>query len=246
MVIVSTSSGTNARPCSSRFAKAFRNADDRKPYYPGAEERQKTFVEHHPDADAVWRQGRRAGALDADPPPRPEPADDICFNTESWCGQTSEVALPASSIVEYIDKAVDFCNDRSGAHSPASIIVHPKSLKDPAVAEAVERAIANLRYGSVAVNHWSGLIYALVTPTWGAFPGHTVEDIRSGQGVVHNTFMFDRPQKSVHARPVPRVPEAAWFVDNEGGRGRRPKADLFQRRPVSGRLPGLLWASMFG
>ncbi|MFW2389051.1 MAG: aldehyde dehydrogenase family protein [Polyangiales bacterium] len=226
--------------------KAFRNASDRKPYYPGAEERQKTFLEHHPDADQIGSKGpgqvpwTLIHHLDANK------SDDICFNTESWCAQTSEVGLPASSIAEYIDAAVDFCNDKIWGTLACSIIVHPKSLKDPAVADAVERAIANLRYGAIGVNHWSGLVYGLVTPTWGAFPGHSRDDIRSGQGVVHNTFMFDRPQKSVMRGPFRVFPRPVWFFDNDRALPVGSRLTYFNADASLARLPGLLWASLFG
>ena len=226
--------------------KAFKNAADRKPYYPGAEERQKMFLEHHPDADLFGARGESHVPWTLIHHLDPAKTDDICFNTESWCGQMSEVALSASSIVEYIDQAVEFCNERVWGTLACSIIVHPKSLKDPAVADAVERAIANLRYGAVAVNHWSGLLYGLVTPTWGAFPGHERKDIRSGQGVVHNTFMFDRPQKSVLRGPFRVFPRPAWFVDNDRALAVGPRLTYFNADPSIARLPGLLWASIFG
>jgi len=226
--------------------KAFDDAGDRRPYYPGAEERQKLFLEHHPDADQFGAKGDGRVPWTLIHHLDPSQTDDICFNTESWCGQTSEVALSAASIVEYIDQAVEFCNDRIWGTLACSIFVHPKSLKDPAVADAVDRAIANLRYGAVAVNHWSGLLFGLVTPTWGAFPGHIRDDIRSGQGVVHNTYMFDRPQKSVLRGPFRVFPRPAWFVDNERALGIGPKLTYFNADPSLARLPGLLWASLFG
>jgi len=225
---------------------ALARAADRKPYYPGAQDRQKLFVNHHPDADQFG--GRDEGRvpwtlihhLD------PTNTDDICFNRESWCGQTSEVALSAESVVEYIDQAVDFCNDSIWGTLSAGIFVHPKSLKDPAVAEAVERAIANLRYGSVAVNHWPGINYALVSPTWGAFPGHTDEDIRSGRGVVHNTYMFDQPQKSVLRGPFRVWPKPAWFIDHKTAATLGREMTYFNADPSLMRLPGIVWASLFG
>ncbi|MBT8467300.1 MAG: aldehyde dehydrogenase family protein, partial [Deltaproteobacteria bacterium] len=139
--------------------RAFEKSANRRPYYPGAKERQEMFVDHHPDAELFGANGEGRVPWTLIHHLDPQRAHDICFNTESWCGQTSEVALPASSVVEYIDAAVEFCNERVWGTLACSIIVHPKSLKDPAVAEAVERAIANLRYGAIAVNHWSGLVY---------------------------------------------------------------------------------------
>ncbi len=226
--------------------QAFRNANDRKPYYPGSKERHETFVRHHPDADQFGATGEGHVPWTLIHHLDPNDADEICFNMESWCGQTSEVALPADSVVDYIEKAVAFCNERIWGTLNASIIVHPKSMKDSAVADAVERAIANLRYGSVALNHWAGINYAMVTTTWGAFPGHTIDDIRSGQGVVHNTYMFDKPQKSVLRGPFRVFPKPAWFVTNKNAAEIGREMTYFNADPSLMRLPGLLWASLRG
>jgi acyl-CoA reductase-like NAD-dependent aldehyde dehydrogenase len=226
--------------------EAFDAAGDRKPYYPGSEERQRTFLEHHPDAEQIGAKGKGHVPWTLIPHLDPSDADDICFNMESWCGQTSEVALGAASVVDYIDRAVEFCNERIWGTLACSIIVHPKSMKDPEIADAVERAIANLRYGAIAVNHWSGLVYAMVTPTWGAFPGHPVDDIRSGRGVVHNTYMFEKPQKSVLRGPFRVSPKPPWFFTNKRGAEIGRKMTYFNADPSVARLPGLLFAALRG
>ena len=225
---------------------AFRKADDRKPYYPGSEDRQKTFLEHHPDADQFGTKGPGHVPWTLIHHLDPNDADEICFNMESWCAQTSEVALRAASVVDYIDEAVKFCNERLWGTLNCTITVHPKSLKDPAIAEAVERAIANLRYGTVAVNHWGGLNFALASTTWGAFPGHPVDDIRSGRGTVHNTFMLEKPQKTVLRGPFRVWPRPAWFFDNKNAAEIGRKMTYFNADPSLMRLPGLLWASLRG
>ena len=226
--------------------RTFANAEDRKPYYPGAEDRQKMFVERHPEADEFGAKGPGRVPWTLIHHLDPSQTDDICFTQESWCGQTSETALSADSVAEYIDKAVDFCNDSVWGTLSAAIIVHPKSMKDPAVAAAVDRAIANLRYGSVAVNHWPGINYALVTPTWGAFPGHTIDDIRSGRDVVHNTYMFDKPQKSVLRGPFRVWPKPLWFIDNKASATIGRKMTYFFADPSLMRLPGILGPALFG
>ena len=224
--------------------KALQKVGDRAPYYPGSEQRHKMFLSHHPDADQFGTRGEGRVPWTLMHHLDPNDTDDICFNMESWCGQTSEVALPSDSLVEYIERAVDFCNDRIWGTLNATIIVHPKSLKDPAVNDAVERAIANLRYGSVAVNHWAGIVYGMVATTWGAFPGHTIDDIRSGQGVVHNTYMFDNPQKSVLRGPFRPFSKPPWFFDHRNAVDVGRKVTYFTADPSLMRLPGLLLASL--
>lgn len=224
----------------------FREEPDRKPYYPGAVERQRAFVDEHPEADEFGAKGPGQAPWTLIHHLDPTDEEDICFTTESWCGLTSEVALSAESVAQYIDKAVEFANERCWGTLSASIFVHPKSLKDPIVAEAVERAIANMRFGSVAVNHWSALAYGLVTPTWGAYPGHPLEDIGSGRGVVHNTYMFDRPQKAVVRGPFRVFPKPAWFVNNKAAADIGRKLTYFYADPSIARIPSLLVSALRG
>ncbi len=223
----------------------FQEQPDRKPYYPGATDRQEAFLAVHPEADQFGPKG--PGKVPWTLIHHLDPAKtDVCFTTEAWCGLTGEVALSANSIASYIDKAVEFANDDCWGTLSASIIVHPKSLKDPVVADAVERAVANLRFGSVAVNHWTALAYGLVTPTWGAFPGHTLEDIRSGRGVVHNTFMFDKPQKSVIRGPFRVFPKPPWFVNHKTSAELGRKLTYFYADPSIARIPSILASALKG
>ena len=46
-------------------------------------------------------------------------------------------------------------------------------------------------------NAWTGVGYLTPAATWGAFPGHSRNDIQSGIGVVHNAFLIDRPERTV-------------------------------------------------
>ena len=112
----------------------------------------------------------------------PESVDDVCFTTEAFCSLFAETALKAESVPEYIDKAVAFANQYIWGSLNATIIVHPESLKDAEVKESVERAIANLRYGTVGINIWAGAGFTFGTTTWGAFPGHELHNIQSGDG----------------------------------------------------------------
>src|SRR5262249_29461345 len=143
-------------------------------------------------------------------------------------------------------RAVDFCNDTVWGSLNCALIVHPKSLQDPRVAEAVERAVASLRFGAVAVNHWPAIAYALVTPTWGAFPGPHRLAIRSGSGVVHNTFMFDRPQKTVVRGPFRVQPTPPWFVNHKTAAEIGRRLTDFESDPNPLKLPAIFWAALRG
>ncbi|HEY0755552.1 MAG TPA: aldehyde dehydrogenase family protein [Ktedonobacteraceae bacterium] len=219
----------------------------RNAYYPGAHARQQAFVAAHPDAEQFGTPQNQEMAWTLISDLDPHQTDDICFTTEAFCGLFSETALEASSVVEYIERAVAFANDDVWGTLNVTILVHPTSLKDPQIAQAVESAVANLRYGSIGVNYWAGISFALGTTTWGAFSGHPIYDIQSGNGVVHNSLMFARPQKSVLRAPFRSNPTPTWFA-SEVGKGRNvfPKLVQFEAAPSPLKVPGLLWSAIRG
>jgi acyl-CoA reductase-like NAD-dependent aldehyde dehydrogenase len=217
----------------------------RDAYYPGAHERQYQFVEKHPEAEQIGSaDGKRLpwtliAGVDA------KREDDICFTTEAFCGLFAETTLDATNVVEYIDRAVQFANERLWGSLNATIIVHPRSLQEPAVAAALERAIANLRYGTIGINYWGGVGFTLGVTTWGAFPGDTMNDVRSGIGIVHNTLMFANAQKSVLRGPFRSVPTPPWFALRGKSSSRVfPKLVALEVAPTPWKVPGILWSAL--
>lgn len=171
--------------------------ETRKAYYPGSHTLHQQFVEAHPEAQKVGdpQEGHLPWTFITDLDPARH--DDICFTREPFMSLYGETALEASDVVDYIRKAVAFANERLWGNLVASIVVHPESMKEPAIAAAVEQAIADLRYGSVVVNHWGALAHFMMITPWGAYPGNEPHDIQSGAGFVNNPLMFDCAQKSV-------------------------------------------------
>lgn len=245
-VIVTHESWSQRQGLLDQVRRTLANAPTRQAYYPGAADRWQAFVDAHPTAEQYGRP-------EADHLPwtlvsnlDPSNANEICFTTEAFCGVFGEVALEGSDVVDYIDKAVDFANDTVWGSLNCSVIVHPESLKDRRVADAVERAIQNLRHGSVVINHWAALAYGFVSTTWGAHPGHTVQDIRSGVGVVHNTYMFDRPQKTVIRGPFIVKPTPPWFVNHKTTPELGRKLTHFEAEPDWKKIPSILWSAIRG
>jgi hypothetical protein len=216
----------------------------RRAYYPGAADRCATFVKAHPDAEAYG-----SGPADALPwtfirGVPPGHTGDICFNVESFCGEVAETALTAPSAAAFVDAATAFCNDVVWGTLSATILVSPSSLKDAAVADAVERAVADLRYGAIGVNVWHALVFAIGSTTWGAYPGHPRTDIQSGSGVVGNAAMFDRPQKSVVRGPFRSRPKPPWFATATGSYDVMRRFVAFEADPSAAKIPGLLLSAM--
>jgi acyl-CoA reductase-like NAD-dependent aldehyde dehydrogenase len=242
--IVTHRSWTRRRALIDAVRDSLRRAEERVPYYPGAVDRWRAFTDAHKEAE--WFGEDAAGCVPFTLIPDLDPAseDEIAFTTEAFCGVIGEVGLDAPrSVVEYIEQAVAFCNDKLWGTLSATIIVHPRSLKDPLVADAVERAIDDLRYGSVVVNHWSAVPYGMVSTTWGAYPGHTPEDIQSGTGVVHNTYLLEDVEKSVVRGPFRLPLTPAWFHTNRQARHLAPAFAEFTATRDPRIVPRLLWAA---
>jgi acyl-CoA reductase-like NAD-dependent aldehyde dehydrogenase len=218
----------------------------RRAWYPGAMDRWSTFSSAHPEAELF---GERSSdqlpwtlihSLD------PQSREDVCYTTEAFCGVFAETPIEAPSVPEYLERAVAFANETLWGTLNATLIVHPAALRDPAIQQAVEKAIADLRYGTVSVNHWAATGYGLVITPWGAFPGHPPHDIQSGTGFVHNTLMFDKPQKTVVRAPFRVAPKPVWFATHKTAHKLTPKLVEFEAEPSFAKLPGIFALALRG
>jgi acyl-CoA reductase-like NAD-dependent aldehyde dehydrogenase len=244
-VILQHASWSQRQPLLARIASVLAKVPLREAYYPGARDRLNAFIAAHGDAQQIGTPTGNQLPWTLISGVGPEDTDDIVFTTEAFCGLFGETPLEAPSVAEFVDRAVAFCNDDLWGSLNATILVHPRSLKDPAVKDAVERAVATLRYGTVAVNQWAGTSFALGSTTWGAFPGHPLWDIQSGNGIVHNTLMFSRAQKSVLHAPFRALPTPPWFVTH--GRAARTvfsKLIQFEADPSPFMVPSIAVAAL--
>ena len=183
----------------------------RRAYYPGAAERRDAFVAAHPEAEELG-----TGPPDALPwtfirGVAPGRTDDICFNVESFFGECAETALTAPTVEAFIDAATSFCNDVVWGTLSATLLVSPSSLRDPQVADAVERAIADLRYGAIGVNVWHALAFVIGHHQLGGLPGPSADRHSVGLGCGRQCPDV-RPTPEVgRARAVP-IPAEATLV----------------------------------
>lgn len=185
--------------------EALSRIETRPAYYPGAEDRHREFTADRPD---VIRVGRTEGSRlpwtvipDLDPEAHGE---DPCFREEAFCGLMCEASLAAPDPATFLDRAVEFVNEGLWGTLVAAILVHPASMEDPAVADAVERALDDLRYGTVCLNARGEYGYLLMTTAWGGYPGAGPTDIQSGTGRVGNVLMLPEVEKNVVRGPFRR------------------------------------------
>lgn len=191
------------------LSEVFARVGDRPAYYPGAFERREAAI-----------AGRGAEQLIY------VAADDVTdplFQTEVFSSVLAYTTI-AGDLVTYTQRAVAFANDALRGTLGATLILHPQTERR--YADAVDTAIAQLRYGCIGVNAWTGVGFLISQVPWGAYPGNSRNDVGSGIGIVHNTNLFSRSQKSVVRvpfAPFPRslfgygttlLPKPPWFVTN--------------------------------
>ena len=228
----------------------------RKAYYPGARDRQRMLVAPHPDAflvdDPAGESVPRTVITGLD-----SAADDeVCFKVEAFASVLAVTSLPGGEPGDYLERAIEFANTRLWGTLGANILVHPATIK--ALGSRFEDAIAKLRYGCIAINSWTGVGFLLAQASWGAFPGHTQDDIQSGIGVVHNSLLFDRPQKSVIYQPfypyprgllhgqVALLPKPPWFITNKRADRVGKALVRFEANPGPLRLPAIFSQALRG
>ncbi|MEZ4318913.1 MAG: aldehyde dehydrogenase family protein [Myxococcota bacterium] len=213
-------------------------------YYPSAQATWNEFTAKYPESTKLgtpgeghlpWTILQGVGTVEGE----------FALENEPWCGIFTFVELEATTAAEYLDVAVPFANDRCWGTLSVNVLVHPKTEKELGE-ERMDRAIADLRYGSIAINCWSGLNYGLVNATWGAFPGHPLDDIQSGQGVVHNGLLLDHPQKNVVRTPFIISPTPAWFTDHKNNLALGQKLVGFELAPSWLKVPGVALAALKG
>ncbi len=215
----------------------------RKAYYPGAEQRYEKFLENYPQAQPLSEGGEEIVPWTFIPDV-PASADEYALTNEAFCGVLADVQMDASNAEEFISKMGEFGNDVCWGTLSCMILIHPKTEK--AHKAAFENALAELRYGGIGVNVWAGVIYGLVVTTWGAYPGHSNHDIQSGRGVVHNTYMFDHPEKSIVRAPFRISPTPPWFADNKIVDKLGRKLTWFEANPSLTKIPSVAFTAFKG
>ena len=228
-------------------------APPRPAFYPGAEDRRLAAVAQYAGAEQLGAGGAtRTLITGVDPGDTKAHA----FTEEFFGPVLATTALPGRDAAEFLRNAVYFANDTLHGTLGVNLIIHPRTIAE--LGPALEDAIAELRYGTVAVNAWTAVGYLNPRASWGAFPGHTYDDVQSGIGVVHNALFFDRPQKTVVRapfRPFPRSvahaefalsPRPPWFVTNRTAEVTGRRLTYYAADGKLRHLPGIFASALRG
>lgn len=233
--------------------EAMAAAPARSSYYPGGADRLESAARDYPSATRLGRSGERLLTEPLDG------SDDAALKSIT----TTEFFAPVLGIVEldgegttYLDRAADFANTQLTGTLGANVLAHPRVIKR--LGRRFDEFLASLRYGTVAVNAWTGVGFLTATATFGAFPGHTYDDIQSGIGTVHNALLIDNAERTVVRgpfRPIQRSlvtgqwsisPKPVWFVSNRTAATTGRLLVRFVGRPSFAKLPRLFASALRG
>ncbi|BDU04450.1 aldehyde dehydrogenase family protein [Nocardia cyriacigeorgica] len=229
---------------------AVANAPARRAYYPGSDDRVGQALASYPDAERLGRSGERVLVTGV----RPSPHEPL-LSEEYFAPVLGVVELPGTG-ADFARAAARTANDDFVGTLGVNIIAAPDTIAK--LGAAFDDMIEDLRYGTIAINAWTGVGFLTPTATWGAFPGHTLDDVQSGIGVVHNAWLIDRVQRTVVRgpfRPAPRSllkgelaisPKPPWFVGNKTAASTGKLLTGFAADPGWTRLPMIFASALRG
>ena len=135
-------------------------------------------------------------------------------NKEVWSTALYFKELSFSSYEDFAVKAIDYVNNELWGNLGVTVLI--KNFKKGTNKLILKNYVDDLKYGTVAINEWSALGFVIPSLPWGGYPGNRDNDIQSGQGYVHNSNLFESPQKGIvysKFRISPLI-DPPWFITN--------------------------------
>jgi len=251
-VLVMPSGWEHSAELLSNVETALETAPRRGMYYPGTDERLDRFA-HSGEVCDLAADGSQDRRLISKPG---ADIDGLDQSIEVFGPALRVVDLDGANAEEFLATAIDCCNSELYGTLGANVLIHPKTVSQ--LGDRFDDLLVDLHYGCIAVNGWTGIGFGLTRAPWGAFPGHTLDDVGSGIGVVHNTLMMEGVERTVVTapfRPFPRsvfhgewtlLPKPPWFVNHRRAAQLGKLLTSFQLKPTIAKLPRLFATALRG
>ena len=175
----------------------------------------------------------------------------------AWHGDVEQTDTSGSDPEAFLIAAIEYANTELWGTLGANILIHPRTIREIGT-RRFEEILADFRYGTIGINGWCGIGFLIAACPWGAYPGHTLEDVGSGIGTVHNAFMLENTEKVVLRapwRPFPRgvlsgqftlLPRPPFFITNRRQHKIGEALTRFEYRPGWLKLPGIFLNALLG
>ncbi len=242
-VLVLSKSWTQRSQFLEQVRQQLRKIPPRRAYYPGAQERYSHFLEHYPTAEVLGQsaEGCIPWTLISHVSPT---VGEYALTVEAFCGILAEVSLDAVDTDDFLKRAPQLVNDCLYGTLSCTVLIDPKTRRQ--YQAAFDEAVAQLQYGTIGINLWSGTLFAMPEIPWGAFPGNPLEAIGSGQGFVHNTELIKNPQKAVVSAPFYLWPTPIWFAQHRTLKQVAHRLIAFEHRPGISTFAAVVAAAVRG
>lgn len=230
--------------------EALRTAPRRTPWYPGSTTRLQAAASAYPQSDPIAiERGESNGCL-VDLTTAGDPS--ILETTEYFAPIMGAVSVPGTG-AEFLKAAIAHANDKLAGTLGANVLIDPTTRKK--LGARFRELIAELRYGTIAINTWTAFGFLSPAAMWGAYPGSTIADVGSGIGTVHNALLIDDVERTIVTgpfRPFPRsiaggemslFPKPPWFVTARSAAATGKQLAGFAAKPGWLRLPGVFAAA---
>ena len=218
------------------------SAPGRHAWYPGSDKRVADAAARYPNAQRLADGTRLLVDI------RVEDDPSYIEKTETFSPVLGVIEVPGTGQT-FLDAAVKTVNADFLGTLGANLLIDPAERKRLGL--GFDNAIAELRYGTIAINSWTGLGFLSAGASWGAFPGHTLDNVQSGIGVVHNALLLDHTERTVVTgpfRPFPRsavhgefalFPKPPWFVTARSAAKTGRLLTRFAQKPSWLKMPGI-------
>jgi aldehyde dehydrogenase (NAD(P)+) len=226
-----------------QLRSALNRTPTRTPWYPGSDSRIAAAAAAYPNAEQVGPDKARL-LIDV----RSDEDASTLLTTETFSPVLGVVDIPGTGQA-FLDTAVTTVNRDFLGTLGANIIIDPTTKKS--LGGGFLTAVAEMHYGTIAVNAWTGFSFLAAGAPWGAYPGHDLTNVQSGIGVVHNGMLIDSPERTVLTgafRPFPRsiaggefslFPKAPYFVTSRSATATGKQLVHFAKKPSWLRLPAV-------
>jgi aldehyde dehydrogenase (NAD(P)+) len=236
-----------------QLEKVISASSPRALYYPGTKQRLASFMANNPKFKSLLRKDATPVIMSNIEPENSSYAE----STEVFAPALSVTELGGSSPEAFLKLAIEYANKQLYGTLGANIVIHPKTIEGMG-RKRFEELLSELHYGTIAINTWTGIGFFTPQATWGAFPGHSLADAQSGIGLVHNSMLFDKPQRTVVEapfKPFPRnlmsfsftlLPKPPWFITHRKGNIMGRLMVHFQYKPSFFKIPRIFLNAMLG
>lgn len=229
-------------------------AGQREAYYPGADKRLAEFTSRAGQIETIDRGPGAPACIVADM----ERGDvEWLQDNEVFAPALGKKLIASPDPETYLRNAVAWANSNLYGTLGANILIHPSTIRQIGK-KRFEGILADLRYGTIAINAWTGLGFLLNAVPWGGFAGATLQDVQSGIGTAHNSFMLEKTERTIVTAPwspFPRnllsgrlslLPRPPWFVTNRRQDRLGKLLTSFQYKPSILKLPRIFYNALLG